>query len=170
MFECRFFNLFNKRSVQCCVLNSICQIMENIKSRKILLLIEEVADVAHVQEVADESAKSTSGSAFSCRQSPHRSLSRTDLHLPSPNKKVEIIQTWATKYILTINLQRNRGTPRKILNDKEKIWLIELLDMSDISYVNFVYVYIVKFDGESKYKQKKILLWPIASNSVSRQS
>ena len=44
--------------------------------------VEEVADVVHVQEVASESFTSTSGSAFSCRQSLHQSLSRAELHLP----------------------------------------------------------------------------------------
>ena len=33
--------------------------------------------------------------------------------------------------------------------------------MSDISYLNSVYVYIVKLDGESKYKQKKYFCGPL---------
>ena len=44
--------------------------------------VEEVADVVYVQEVPSESFTSTSGSAFSCRQSLHQSLSGADLHLP----------------------------------------------------------------------------------------
>ena len=44
--------------------------------------VEEVADVVYVLEVPSESFTSTSGSAFSCRQSLHQSLSGTDLHLP----------------------------------------------------------------------------------------
>ena len=98
--------------------------------------VEEVADV-HVQEVAGESSTLTTGSIFSCRQTLYQSLSRVALHLPkSPNKKAEIIQRLATKYKLRINLHENRGRPRKELNDEDKVWLINFLNRSDISYTN----------------------------------
>ena len=61
-------------------------------------------------------------------------------------------------------MQENRGRPRKGLNDKAKIWLIQFLDRSDIFYTNpwrKNHIYIGKFDGESKYKQKQYLLWPL---------
>ena len=70
----------------------------------------------------------------------------------------------ATKYKLRINLQQNRGRPRKELNEEEKIWLIEFLNRSDISYTNpgrKDHVHIGKIDGESKYKQKQYLLWSL---------
>ena len=103
-------------------------------------------------------------SAFLCRQSLHCSLSRADLHLPkSPDRKAEIIQRLGTKNKLRINSQVNRGRPHKELIDKEKIWLIAFLDRSDIFYTNpghKNHIYIGKFDGESKYKQKQYLLQP----------
>ena len=116
--------------------------------------VEEVSDVVHVEKVAGESSTSTPGSAFLCRQSLHRIYSRVDLHLPkSPNKKAEIIQRLATKYKLRIDFQENRGRPRKELNEEKKIWLIEFLDRSDISYTNpgrKNHIYIGMFDGESE--------------------
>ena len=54
----------------------------------------------------------------------------------SPQKKTEIIQRLATKYRLKNNLPENRGRPHMKLNDEEKIWLIEFLDRSDITYTN----------------------------------
>ena len=59
-------------------------------------MFKEVTDVVPVQEVACDSSTSTPCSAFLCRQSLPRSLSSADLHLPNnPNKKAEIIQTFA---------------------------------------------------------------------------
>ena len=81
-----------------------------------------------------------------------------------PHKKAEIIQRLATKYKLRINLKEKRGRPRKELTEREKIWLVEFLDMSDISYTNpgrKDSVYIGKINGESQYMQKKYLLWPL---------
>ena len=73
----------------------------------------------------------------------------------SPHKKAEVVERLATKYKLRINLQQNRGRPRRELNEEEKICLIEFLNRSDISYTNpgrKDHVYIGKIDGESKYK------------------
>ena len=100
----------------------------------------------------EETSTQTPGSAFSCRQTMQRSLSmRADSHLPkSPHKKAEIIQRLATQYKLRTNLQQ----PRKELNEEEKIWLIEFLNRSDISYMNpgrEDHSYIGKIDRESKY-------------------
>ena len=82
----------------------------------------------------EETSTHTPGSAYSCRQTPHQSISRADSHLSkSPHKKAEIIQRLATKYKLRINFQQNRGRPRKKLNEEEKIWLIEFLNRFDIS-------------------------------------
>ena len=70
----------------------------------------------------------------------------------------------AIKHKLRINLQHNCGRPRKELNKKEKVWLIELLNRSDISLTNpgrKDHVHIGKIDDERKYKQKKYLLWPL---------
>ena len=62
-------------------------------------------------------------------------------------------------------MQDNRGRPHKELNDEEDIWLVKFLDMSsDISYANpgrKNHIYIERFDGESKYKLKQYLLWPL---------
>ena len=71
------------------------------------------------------------GTAFSCRQTLHRNFSRADSHLSkSPHKQAEIIQRLVTKYKLQMNLQKNRATPRKELNEEEKTWLIEFLNRS----------------------------------------
>ena len=69
---------------------------------------------------------------------------------------------------------------RKELNEDEKIWLIEFLNQSDITYTSLGrkdHVYFGKFNGERKYKQRQYLLWPwrdilsIAnSNAGSEQS
>ena len=74
------------------------------------------------------------------------------------DKKTEIIQRLATKYRLKNNLPENRGRPHMKLNDEEKIWLIEFLDRSDITYTNVErkkHIQIGKLDRESKYKPKQ---------------
>ena len=120
----------------------------------------EVPEAGNSEGYTQENAQ-TPGSSFSCKQTLHRSLSRADSHLPkSPHKKAEIIQRLATKYKLRINLKEKRGRPRKELTEREKIWLVEFLDRSDISYTNpgrKDSVYIGKINGESQYMQKKYL-------------
>ena len=61
-------------------------------------------------------------------------------------------------------MKEKRGRPRKELTEREKIWLVEFLDRSDISYTNpgrEDSVYIGKINGESQYMQKKYLVWPL---------
>ena len=88
-----------------------------------------------------------SSSSFSCNQTRYRSIARADLQLPkSPNKKAEVIQRLATKYKLRINLRRRR----KELSEDEKIWLIELLNQSDLRYTSIGrkdHVCVGKFNG-----------------------
>ena len=66
-------------------------------------------------------------------------------HLPqSPRKKVEIIQSLASKYQIRIKMHENRGRPRKELSEEKKDWMI---------YTNLGgqdNVYIGKVDGEQK--------------------
>ena len=87
------------------------------------------------------------------------------MHLPkSPRNKAEIIQRLATKYKLRTNLKKKLGRPRKELTEGEKIWLLEFLDRSDISFTNpgrKCSIYIGRINGESQYMQKKYLLWPL---------
>ena len=62
----------------------------------------------------------------------------------------------------------------------KRIWLIEFLDQSDITYTSFGrkdHLYFRKFNGEKKYKQRQYLLWPLRdilpvanSNAGSEQS
>ena len=124
----------------------------------------EVPEAGNSEGYIQENAQ-TPGSSFSCKQTLHRSLSRADSHLPkSPHKKAEVIQRSATKYKLRINLKEKRGRPCKKLYEREKIWLFEFADRSDISYTNpgrKDSVYIGKINGESQYIQKKYLLWPL---------
>ena len=126
------------------------------KKEEEVIVTEAVNVEVRVQE---ETSTQTLGSAFSSRQTLHRSLRRADSHLPkSPHKKAEIMQRLATKYKLRIIFQQNRGRPRKELNEEEKIWLIEFLNRFKISYTNpgrKDHVYIGKIDGKSKYKQKQ---------------
>ena len=99
---------------------------ENDKSRKWaakknkdeeVIVPEAVNAEVRAQE---ETSSQTPGSAFSSRQTLRRSLSRADSHLSkSPHKKAEIIQRLATRYKLRINLQQNRGRPRKELNEED---------------------------------------------------
>ena len=64
--------------------------------------------------------------SFSCKETPYRSITRADLHLPkSPNKKAEVIQRLAIKYKLRINLKENGARRRKELSEDENIWMIE---------------------------------------------
>ena len=66
-------------------------------------------------------------------------------HLPqSPRKKVEIIQSLASKYQIRIKMHENRGRPRKELSEEKKDWM---------TYTNLGgqdNVYIGKVDGEQK--------------------
>ena len=124
----------------------------------------EVPEAGNSEGYTQENAQRP-GSSFSCKQTLHRSLSRADSHLPkSPHKKAEIIQRLATKCKLRINLKEKRGRPCKELTEREKIWLVEFLDRSDISYTNpgrKESVYIGKINEERQYMQKKYLLWPL---------
>ena len=61
-------------------------------------------------------------------------------------------------------MQENRGRPRKELREVEKIWLIEFLNRSDVSYTNpgrEDHMYIGKVEGKRKYKQNQYILWPL---------
>ena len=94
----------------------------------------EVPEAGNSEGYSQENAQKP-GSSFSCKQTLHRSLSRADSHLPkSPHKKAEIIQSLATKYKLRINLKEKGGRPCKELTKREKTWLVEFLDRSNISY------------------------------------
>ena len=115
----------------------------------------EVPEAANSEGYTQENAQAP-GSSFSCKQTLHRSLSRADSHLP---KSLHKIQRLATKHKLRINLKEKRGRPPKELTEREKIWLLEFLDRSDISYTNpgrKDSVYIGKINGESQYMQKNI--------------
>ena len=69
------------------------------KNKEEEVIVPEAAN-AEVR-AQEETSTQTPGSAFSCRQTLHRSLSRADSHLPkSPDKKAEITQSLATKYKL----------------------------------------------------------------------
>ena len=86
-------------------------------------------------------------------------------HLPqSPRKKVEIIQSLASKYQIRIKMHENRGRPRKELSEEKKDWMIEFLSRSDMTYTNpgrQGNVYIGKVDGERKYLPRQYLLWTL---------
>ena len=86
-------------------------------------------------------------------------------HLPqSPRKKVEIIQSLASKYQIRIKMHENRGRPRKELSEEKKDWMIEFLSRSDMTYTNpgrQDNVYIGKVDGERKYLPRQYLLWTL---------
>ena len=86
-------------------------------------------------------------------------------HLPqSPRKKVEIIQSLASKYQIRIKMHENRGRPRKELSEEKKDWMIEFLSRSDMTYTNpgrLDNVYIGKVDGERKYLPRQYLLWTL---------
>ena len=138
---------------------------ENERLRNWAANKKKKANGANAHEFTNDSASSTPVSAFSCKQSLHRSLLRANLHLPkSPSKNAEIIQRLTTKYKIRIKLKENRGRPRKELSEEESIWLIEFLSRSDISYTNpgrKDNVYIGKSNGESRYLQRRYLLWPL---------
>ena len=84
----------------------------------------------------------------------------------SPRKKVEIIQSLASKYQIRKNMHKNCGHPRKELSEEKKEWIIEFLSRSDMTYTNpgrHDNVYIGKVDGERKYlpQQYLYLLWTL---------
>ena len=61
-------------------------------------------------------------------------------------------------------LKRKLRKRRKDQNEDEKIWLIEFLNEIDITYTSAGckdHLYIGKFNGERKYKQRQYLLWPL---------
>ena len=86
-------------------------------------------------------------------------------HLPrSLRKKVDIIQSLASKYQIRINMHENRGRPRKELSEEKNDWMIELLSRSDMTYTNpgrQDNVYISKVDGEWKYLPRQYLFWTL---------
>ena len=119
------------------------------------------------EEVSGETTRpvSQNESAFSTKQSRSRSLKKAADHLPqSPRKKVEIIQSLASKYQIRIKMHENRGRPRKELSEEKKDWMIEFLSRSDMTYTNpgrLDNVYIGKVDGERKYLPRQYLLWTL---------
>ena len=83
----------------------------------------------------------------------------------SPRKKVEIIQSLASKYQIRIKSHENRGRLRKELSEEKKGWMIEFLSRSDMTCINpgrQDNVYIGKVDGERKYLPWQYLLWTLA--------
>ena len=65
---------------------------------------------------------SSPDSSFKNKQMLHRSLSRTDSHLPkSPHKKVEVIEKLVEEYHVKIPFNTKRGRPQKDLNKEENI-------------------------------------------------
>ena len=92
-------------------------------------------------------------------------MKKTANHLPqSPRKKVEIIQSLASKYQIRIKMHENRGRPRKELSEEKKDWMIEFLSQSDMTYTNpgcQDNVYIGKVDGEQKHLPRQYLLWTL---------
>ena len=86
-------------------------------------------------------------------------------HLPqSPRKKVEIIQSLASKYQIRIKMQENCGHPRNELSEEKKDWMIEFLSWSDMTCTNpgcQDNVDTGKVDGEPKYLPRQYLLWTL---------
>ena len=76
-------------------------------------------------------------------------------------KKVEIIQSLASKYQIRIKMHENRGRPRKELSEEKKDWMVEFLGQSDMTYINpggQDNVYMGKVDCERKYLPRQYLL------------
>ena len=127
----------------------------------------EASGIRASEEVSRETTRpvSQNESAFSTKQSRSRSLKKAADHLPqSPRKKVEIIQSLASKYQIRIKMHENRGRPRKELSEEKKDWMIEFLSRSDMTYTNpgrQDNVYIGKVDGERKYLPRQYLLWTL---------
>ena len=127
----------------------------------------EASGIRASEEVSRETTRPVlqNESAFSTKQSRSRSLKKAADHLPeSPRKKVEIIQSLASKYQIRIKMHENRGRPRKELSEEKKDWMIEFLSRSDMTYTNpgcLGNVYIGKVDGERKYLPRQYLLWTL---------
>ena len=84
--------------------------------------------------------------------------------LQSARKKVEIIQSLASKYQIRIKMHENRGHPRKGLSEEKKEWMIQSLSRSDMTYMNLggqYNVYIGKVHGEQKYLSRQYFLWTL---------
>ena len=111
-----------------------------------------IASQSSSQSSPSASTPAVSNSAFSTKQSRHRSLTKADKNLPqSPRKKAEIIKNLAGKYKIRIQLKESRGRPKKDLDDEKKAWLVEYLSRSDMTYTNpgrADNVYIGKVNGE----------------------
>ena len=64
-----------------------------------------------------------------------RSLQRAEKALPkSPSKQKAVVTSLAKKFNLGImQQQQNRGRKREELNDEESSWLVEFLELLDIT-------------------------------------
>ena len=86
-------------------------------------------------------------------------------HLPqSPRKKVEIIQSLASKYQIPIKMHENRGHPRKEISEEKKDWMIEFFSRSDMTCTNpgcQDNVDTGKVDGGPKYLPRQYFLWTL---------
>ena len=90
-------------------------------------------------EQATPSTSSTpqDSSVFTTRQSLNRSMIRAE-HLPkSSRKKTAVLSNLAKKYELRINLNGNkRGRKAKMMTQEQEHWLFEVLERSDMTYMN----------------------------------
>ena len=127
----------------------------------------KASGIRAAEEVSRETTRPVlqNESAFSTKQSRSRSLKKAADHLPeSPRKKVEIIQSLASKYQIRIKMHENRGHPRKEISEEKKDWMIEFLRKSNMTYINpgrQDNVYAGKVDGERKYLPRQYLLWTL---------
>ena len=83
----------------------------------------EASGIRASEEVSRETTKPVSQNkwAFSTKQFRSQSLKKAADHLPqSPRKKVEIIQSLASKHQIRIKMHQNRGCSRKELSEEKK--------------------------------------------------
>lgn len=125
---------------------------------------EEANKKAVNSNEAVNSNKTEPTTAFTTKQSLHRSVSKVEKLLPkSPRKKCEVIKGLAHKYKLRIQFSK-RGRKANILTEDQTSHLTEFFERPDITYTNpgrkdNKYVGII--NGKKTFLQKRYLLWTL---------
>lgn len=138
---------------------------ERMRQARTLAKEEREREEKELLNHASTSTSSPLSSSFSSTQSRSRSIKRAEKSLPeSPRKRVEVIGNLAKKYEIKIDLGPKRGRKLIEMSEENVAWLTNILERSDITYMNpgkNDNVYIGKVDGISQFVQKQYLLWTI---------
>ena len=131
-----------------------------------LKIQREKKRIYHEKSRKQNKENPTSLSSFTCASSRKHTLKKVVKALPkSPNKRIEIVKSLASKFDLRIKLDHKKlGRPENASSDEKQTWLSKFLDRSDITYTKSGknnQRYVGKENDKSVFVPIKYLLWNI---------